>query len=222
MNSRLLKKACVIRWNMPADPAADAEGQHHVAKLADGRISEHAFDVGGGDGDRRGHEERDRADDGDDQQHFRREHRIEPADQINAGGDHRRRVHERADGRGAFHRIGQPGMQRKLSTLADAAAEDADARDDQQPVAVAFFAATRFRSAFRRRFVVVIHADPQPAPVAALLDHAVGNTAIRTEYRFSRADVTAEFRATMLPSSSLSMSPKVNVPRRPRSGPSGR
>ena len=74
---------------------------------------------------------------GDHQQHFGREHRIEAADQVHAGGDHRGRVDQRADRRGAFHRVGQPDVQRELRALADAAAEDAQPGDDQQPVAVA-------------------------------------------------------------------------------------
>ena len=54
---------------------------------------------------------------GDHQQHFGREDRIEPADQVHAGGDHRRRVDKRGDGRGAFHRVGQPDVQRELALL---------------------------------------------------------------------------------------------------------
>ena len=88
-----------------------------------------------GDGDRRRDEQRDAADDRDHQQRFGREQRIDAADQEHAGGDHRRRVNERGDGRGAFHRVGQPHVQRELGAFADAAAEDADAGDEQQPMA---------------------------------------------------------------------------------------
>ena len=58
-------------------PAADAQGQHHVAELADGRIGQHALDVDGRDRDRRRDEQRDAADVRDHQQHFGREHRID-------------------------------------------------------------------------------------------------------------------------------------------------
>ena len=35
-------------------------------------------------------------------------------DHVHAGGDHRGGVDERGDGRGAFHRVGQPDIERKL------------------------------------------------------------------------------------------------------------
>ena len=56
------------------------------------------------------------------------------ADEVDAGRDHRRGVDEGGDGRRAFHRVGQPDVQRELRRLADAAEEDAQARDDEQPV----------------------------------------------------------------------------------------
>ena len=119
----------------PGDPAAQAEREHHVAQLADGRVGQHPLDVDGRNGDRRRNQQRDAAGVGDHQQRLGREHRIEPADQIDAGGDHRGGVHQRGDRRGAFHRVGQPGVQRELGALAHAAAEDADPGDQQQPLA---------------------------------------------------------------------------------------
>ena len=64
----------------------------------------------------------------------RREQRITAADQVDAGGDHRGGVDEGADRRWAFHRVGQPDLQRELRRLADAAEEDAEAGGDQHPV----------------------------------------------------------------------------------------
>ena len=121
----------------PRRPAAHAEGEHHVAELADGRIGEHPLDVVGHQGDRRRDEQRDRADVGDHEQHVGGEHRIEPPHEIHARRHHRCRVHERRHGRGALHRIGKPHEERKLRALAHAAAEDADPGDEQQPAAEA-------------------------------------------------------------------------------------
>ena len=73
--------------------------------------------------------------DGDHQQRLGRENRIHAAHEEHARRDHRRRVHERRNRRRAFHRVGQPRVERELGTLADAAAEHADARDEQQPMA---------------------------------------------------------------------------------------
>ena len=39
-----------------ANPTTDAQRQHHVAKLANRRIGQNAFNIGGHDGNRRGNE----------------------------------------------------------------------------------------------------------------------------------------------------------------------
>ena len=57
------------------------------------------------------------ADVGDHQQHLGREDRIEAAHQVDAGGHHRGGVDQGADGRGAFHGVGQPDVQRELALL---------------------------------------------------------------------------------------------------------
>ena len=49
--SSALKKAWVMRWNMPTADAADAEAHHHVAELRDGGVGEDALDVVLRDGD---------------------------------------------------------------------------------------------------------------------------------------------------------------------------
>ena len=47
----------------------------------------------------------------------------EPGDEVDTGGDHRRGVDQRGDGRGARHRVGEPGVQRELRRLARHAGE---------------------------------------------------------------------------------------------------
>ena len=125
-------------------PAADSQAEHHVAELADRRIGEHFLDVGRDNRNRRRDECGDAADVGNDQQHFGDEHRIETSRQIHTRRDHCRRMHERGDRRWTFHRVGQPRLQRELSTFADAATEDPQACDNQQRV--------RDRFAFRIGF----------------------------------------------------------------------
>ena len=117
-------------------PTAHAERHHHVSELADRRISQDAFDVRRGDRNRRRNEQGDHTGNRNDEQHFGREDGVETPDQIHAGGNHRGRVNECGDRSGAFHRVGQPHVQRELSTLADTSAKDPDAREYQQPVSV--------------------------------------------------------------------------------------
>ena len=57
------------------------------------------------------------------------EDRVRARDQVDAGGDHRRRVDEGADRRRAFHRVGQPRLERDLRRLRHRAAEQAE-RDE--------------------------------------------------------------------------------------------
>ncbi len=54
---------------------------------------------------------------------------MRPGDQVDAGGDHRRRMDQCADRRRALHRVGEPGMERNLRGLRDGAAEQAE-RDE--------------------------------------------------------------------------------------------
>ena len=80
---------------------------------------------------RPGDEQRQRADAGGRVLDRRRllEDRVRARDQVDAGGDHRRRVDERADRRRALHRVRQPRVQRDLRRLRDRAAEQAE-RDE--------------------------------------------------------------------------------------------
>ena len=74
---------------------------------------------------------------GDDRQRLRHRSKsgIDAADQVDAGGDHRRGVDQRRDRRRAFHRVGQPDVQRELAALADGAREQAQARPEQDRLA---------------------------------------------------------------------------------------
>ena len=105
----------------------DATAQEHIAELGDGRIGQHAFDVvlnesNGGREDGCG-----RADDGHDTQREGRvvKKHVRPRDHVNAGGDHGGRVDERGDRGGAFHRVGEPDIERKLRALAGRAQHQA-------------------------------------------------------------------------------------------------
>ena len=49
-----LEKRVRDQMEQPGQPTADPQGQHHVAQLAHRRIGEHALDIDGRDGDRRG------------------------------------------------------------------------------------------------------------------------------------------------------------------------
>ncbi len=54
-------------------------------------------------------------------------------DQVDPGGDHRRGVDEGADRRRAFHRVGEPGVERKLRRLGDRAAEQPERDEVHRP-----------------------------------------------------------------------------------------
>ena len=120
---------------MPATYAPDAHADEHVAELRDGGVREHLLDVPLLEADRRREDRGERADDHDGEPRHRR-HREEEAaarDQVDARGDHRRRVDERRDRRRAGHGVGQPDVERDLRALAGAAEEEeeADRRHDR-------------------------------------------------------------------------------------------
>ncbi len=58
--------------------------------------------------------------------------RIDAAEHVDAGGDHGGGVDQRGDGRGAFHGVGQPDVEREHGRFADAAAEEAHHHDAQK------------------------------------------------------------------------------------------
>ncbi len=63
-------------------PSANANGQHHVAKLANCGIGQHAFNVGRGNGDGGRHKQGNSAGHGDNQQNLGRKERVESCRQV--------------------------------------------------------------------------------------------------------------------------------------------
>ncbi len=110
---------------------AGTERQEHVADLAHRRIGEHALDVGLLQSDEARHQCGDAAHPAHRLERDRRdlEHHVRARDQVDTGGDHRRRVDQRGDRRRAGHRVRQPGLQRKLRRLAAGASENQQRRD---------------------------------------------------------------------------------------------
>ena len=92
----------------------------------------HHADAGGEDG-------RGRADDGDDAQRVGAavEQRVATRDHVDACRDHRCRVNQRGDRRGAFHRVRKPDVQRNLRGFAGGA-EDQQKSDGGENATVPF------------------------------------------------------------------------------------
>ena len=105
--------------------------QEHVAELADRGVGQHLLDVVLGDGDTGCVERRGSTDDGDDRGRIAAgdvQDRADAAHQIHTSGDHRGRVDQGRHRGGAFHRVGQPQVQRQLRTL-PAGADEGEQRD---------------------------------------------------------------------------------------------
>ncbi len=97
--------------------------QEHVTKLADGRISQHAFDIVLHQTHARRVNRGHRADRGHRAQSDGRELKdhVHPRDHIDAGRHHGRRVNQRAHRRRPFHRVRQPNVKRNLRRLSGCA-----------------------------------------------------------------------------------------------------
>ena len=100
--------------------------QEHVAKLADGGVSEDPFDVVLHQGDGGGQQGGRRPDDGDRHQSGRgqEEEDVGAGDHVDAGRHHGGGVNEGADGGGSFHGVGEPGVERDLGRLAGGPQEE--------------------------------------------------------------------------------------------------
>ncbi len=118
----------------PGEISAGGERHDHHSELAHRRISPDLFKIvcnhrhGGGE------QHGDRTDCKGDRHGVRGsgEEGKNPAEHVNAGGDHGGRMEQGADRGGTFHCIGQPGKQRELGALADNAAEDQKGGDGKQ------------------------------------------------------------------------------------------
>ena len=106
-------------------PRADAERHHHVAELADRGVREHLLDVVLHERERGSDQHGDAADRGHGidaavaDREAVEEHRVDARAEVDAGDDHRRGVDQRGHRRGTGHGVGQPGVQRELTRLAD-------------------------------------------------------------------------------------------------------
>jgi len=122
--------------------AADTKAHHHVTELRHGGVGKDAFDVGLRDCDERGEHGGDGADPGDNAQGWgstgdstrvRVHERIHTRDEEDAGGYHCRGVDECADGRGPFHGVRQPNVQRHLAGFSHGTTEDEQCDGSRKP-----------------------------------------------------------------------------------------
>ena len=112
---------------------SNSAGHEHISKLRDGGVREDTLDVVLHHADGRGEDRCSGAHTGD----YRErgggvvEEDMAAGDHVDAGSNHGGGVNERGDGGGAFHRVGQPHVQRNLSGLARGA-QDEQERDGRK------------------------------------------------------------------------------------------
>ena len=109
----------------PGTESANAHCQEHVADLADGGISQDAFDVVLRQSGKSSQQQGEHTYPGN---HFQcrrsqQEQAVGAGDKINPGGDHGGRVDQGTDRGGAGHGIGQPGVQGKLGRFTHSASQ---------------------------------------------------------------------------------------------------
>ncbi len=124
---------------------AYAERQKHVSQLRDRGVRQHALDVVLHQGDGRGEDRGQRADDGDRLHRIGRQHeqRVGARHHVHARGHHGRSVDQRGDRRRAFHRVRQPDIQRELRRLAAGADEQQQAGGGDHRIANVKLSAAR-------------------------------------------------------------------------------
>src|SRR6267154_4251421 len=113
--------------------SADSAGQKHVAKLADGGVSENLLDVGLYQSDGGSEECGGAADGGDDDQRGFRvfEQDVRAGDDVDACSNHGGRVDQGAYGRRPFHGVRQPDVKRELRGFTAGSHEEEQARDGE-------------------------------------------------------------------------------------------
>ena len=109
----------------------DPGREEHVADLRHRRVGDDALDVPLHERDDAGDEQRDRAEDRREVLDVGRglEDRARADEEVDAGRHHRRRVDQRGDRSRAFHRVGEPRVERDLRRLRDRATEQSE-RDE--------------------------------------------------------------------------------------------
>ena len=115
----------------------EPESGEHEAQLRDGGVTHDSLDVEDRHLDGRGPEGRDRAAPGDEGQghlgFVRREKWVHAGDEVDACRHHRRGVDQGGDGRGAFHRVGEPDVEEDLGRLAEGADREEEGDDLDDP-----------------------------------------------------------------------------------------
>ena len=115
--------------------AADADADEHVADLAHRRVGDDPLEVGDDDRDRAGDQQGGDADPSGDVGRGRGEfeEHVRAGDQVDAGRDHGGGVDQRGDRGRAFHRVGQPCVERHLGRLGECADQQEQADRDDRP-----------------------------------------------------------------------------------------